>query len=259
MAHTGTYTTTSEKFPLKDTMAVAVAIDRVQGFIKAGKESYDSATDTHTKSNRTVALNTLRQMEHGVATPTKFIDGVTEQVCLPTEDDYAAAVPIFTYFDEQVVMSKLAGHSIINGAPPVSETFNINLTSIFTSGIVDTGRELGMIVSLPHCHRIAAKRVIMSDFNNANSNNGYISEIKRRLDITGKVMDIKLIPHQKLKLVTVLTTKNKIAKFFMSESRYKSIRGLAGKEIAFVGTVKNQDVNTYTGCQETVFNRVVIK
>jgi hypothetical protein len=259
MAHTGTYTRSTETFQLKDAMAVAVAVDRVQGFVKAGKESYDPATDTHTLNNRVIALDTLRQMASVTSSPVKFVSGVPAQICLPTDDDYIAAGPVFTYFDEQVVMSKLAGEVVVNGAPLVSAVFNFNLTSIFTSGIVDTGRELGMIVSLPHCHRIAAKRVIMSDFNNANSNNGYISEIKRRLDITGKVMDIKLIPHQKLNLVTVLTSENKIAKFFMSEARYESIRGLDGKEIAFVGTVKNQDVNTYTGCQETVFNRVVIK
>jgi hypothetical protein len=254
-----TYTRTVENFPLKDAMAVAVAVDRMQSFVKAGNESYDLETDTHTLSNRMIALDTLRQMASVSAEPLKLVGGVPAQICLPTEDDYADAGPIFTYFDEQVVMSKLGAgldfQAGINGAP---NTFNFNLSAIFTSGAVDTNKELGMIASLPHSRRIAEKRVMMVDFNSANRANGYISEMKRRLDITGKVMDIKLIPHQKLNLVTVFTSENKIAKFFMSEAR-GNLNSLDGEEIKFLGTVKAQTVNGHTGCQETMFNRVVIK
>jgi hypothetical protein len=90
-----------ETFPLKDAMATAMAVDRVHGFIKAGNQALDYDTNRLTVSNKTIVLDTLRQM----ASPNevKLVNGVPVQICLPTENDYTNAGPIFTYFDKNVL------------------------------------------------------------------------------------------------------------------------------------------------------------
>jgi hypothetical protein len=246
-----------EIFPLKDAMAVAVAVDRVHGFIKAGNQALDYDTNRLTVSNKTIVIDTLRQM----ASPNevKLVNGVPVQICLPTENDYTNAGSIFTYFDKNVSKSKLADnleyYPGINGSP---NSFYFNLDIIFTNNAVHASSDVGLIAGLPHSRRIGRKRAMMAEFNTANTANGYIGGMQRRTDVTGKVMDIKAVQKTRHVLVTVFTSENKIAKFFFPDSKATTLPPV-GKEIDFCGTVKKQDVNDHTGCQETTFGRVAIK
>jgi hypothetical protein len=216
----------TENYPVMDVLAVAVAVDRAQGFVRCGKKNDDEGV---VQDNRQAALTTLRSMNGS--------------------GDYSAD-KVFV-----LTMDSLTGNLIKLRAGGHVDDFNQTLNDILIVGTADIGKDLAMIVSLPNSYRISHKRSTMADFWHANKENGYISAVKQRMEVTGNVMDAKTIPRHNITLVTVFTDDKKIAKFFLNdESQLPSRTG----HVTFTGTVKKHDVNPHTGCQETMFNRVKV-
>lgn len=253
----GTYRPTRETFPVLDALAVAVAVDRSQGFIKSQQGYYDPDTDTRVDDNRVVVLRTLRaQAGKDVE---KDSQGRQLYTILPTAEDHASAQEIFEYFDQVLLMDKMADALVKQSTDGRVNDFNLLMSQMFDKGEVDVNKELAMLVSLPNSRRIAVKREEMETFYDTHKMNGYIGDVKQRLKITGKVMDVKFIPRHAIHLATVVTAEGKLAKFFMNDKMSDLAKSIRGKDITLVGTVKKQEMNTFTGCQETVFNRIKLE
>lgn len=250
------YNPTKETFPLIVALSVAVAVDRVQGFLKANQGYYDSANDCRVDDNRTTALRTLRATLRG---DTHTADGKEIKITVVTAEDRLKAKEIYDHFDQSLIMEKLGDTLVKVGAYGRRNDFNESLSKIFDKGAVDVNKELAMIVSLPNSFRISLKRDHMAEFNESHRENGYIGTIKDRIKITGHVIDVKPIPHNAIHLATVETTDGQVAKFFMNDKLSDLAKSINDTDIVFVGTVKKQEVNPYTQCQETVFNRVKIE
>ena len=246
------YKQTKENYPLLDSLAVAVAVDRVQGFIKSGNGYYVQETQESVSDNRTTALNVLRKMAGNEAQTV----GMKLDKFMPTAEDRAKAQEIFKHFDEILVMDKLCDDLVKQGKDGRVNDFNLQMSLMFDKGSADVNKELAMLVSLPNSRRISSKRIEMENFYRDNKENGYIGELRKRVKITGRVMDVKFIPKHSIHLATVFTTDGKLAKFFLNDKQTSIAERIVDTDITFVGTVKKQDVNDFTGCQETMFNRI---
>lgn len=250
----GTYRPTKETYPLMEALAVAVAVDKAQGFVKSQQGYYDKEREVMVNDNRNAALLTLRVLNGKVEAEDR--DGVPVPVFKPTQEDYADAQEIFIHFDQKLLMDKMSDALVKVGRDGQVNRYNEDLARIFAADVVDVNRDLAMIVSLPNSRRISAKRDEMDEFYASNRNNGYIGEVKQRLKLSGVVKDVKFIPRHSIHLATMLTDEGKLAKFFMNDKLSDVAKGINGSRVTFVGTVKKHEVNTFTGCQETMFNRV---
>jgi len=248
------YRPTAETYPIMDAMAVAVSVDRVQGFVKSGLGYYDNERDVKVDDNRTMALRTLRVM-HGKMNRHDS-DGNEHYVVEPTDEDRAKAKEIMEYFDQILLMDKMGDNLVKQGKNGVVNSYNLELSRVFDKEDVDVGKELAMIVSLPNSRRIATKRDEMDAFYAEHRNRGYISDVKQRIKVTANVVDVKYIPRHSIHLATIVTPEGKVGKFFMNDKMSDLAKSITGTDVTFVGTVKKQEVNEHTGCQETVFNRV---
>jgi len=254
MGRPGTYRPTTEKYPLLEALAVAVAVDRAQGFIKSQNGFFDNESGKSVNDNRTAALQTLRVLNGKLESVDK--EGNELEVFRPTEDDRKDAGEIYDFFDQKLLMAKMADELVKFGKDGSVNRFDEDMARIFGLGTVDINRDLAMIVSLPNSRRIAENRDAMDKFYASHRHNGYIGEIRQRLKITGKVMDVKFIPRHSIHLATLVTDEGRIAKFFMNDKLSDIAKKINGEEITFIGTVKKQEVNEHTKCQETMFNRV---
>lgn len=256
----GTYRPTKENYPLMDALAVSVAVDRAQGFVKSGQGYYDEATDRRVDDNRQTALRTLRVMtgkEEEAPDNEKDIKSVA--VYRPTEADYEKAQEIYDHFDQILLMEKLGDELVKVRHDGQINSFNQEMLAIFTAGAVDVNKELAMIVSLPNSRRKSDVRAMMNEFYRTHAENGYIGEIRQRMKLEVEVKDVKPIPSHNIHLATFVTNDGKVGKFFLNDKMSDIARTLAGKSITLTGTVKKQEVNSYTKCQETVLNRVKIE
>jgi hypothetical protein len=249
----GTYRPTRETFNVMESLAVAVAVDRAQGFVKANQGFYDPDNGTRVEDNRTVALRTLRFMAG------KVPNGDTGPVVVPVTEDYDRAKEIFNYFDQILLMDKMGDNLVKKAKDGRINDYNLQLSQLFDRGEADVNKELAMLVSLPNSRRIADTREAMDQFYASNRNAGYIGDLKQRLKLTGRVMDVKYLPTHEIHLATVFTTGGQIAKFFLNDKLNDLARTLRGKDIVFTGTVKKHEVNQFTQCQETVFNRIKLE
>lgn len=242
------YQPTKEKYPLISALAMAVAVDRQNGFVKSGQGYFDPEKGYRVEDNRTVCVNNLRRLS-----PTYALDYDDKmQLVDASQADIGDAAEIFSHFDQSLLMQKL-GDKFDND-------FNRELVQLFGKDDVDVNKELAMLASMPNSRRISRKREEMQEFYKANKTVGsYIGDIKQRLKISAYVQDVKFIPRNRIYLVIGITAQQQIVKFFLDNDLSDVADALRDKDIEFVGTVKKQEVNTYSDCLETVFNRVKIQ
>jgi hypothetical protein len=257
----GQYRRTRENYPIMDAIAVAVAVDNAQGFVKAGGGSAASTAEQTVYDNRTVALHTLRNMSgRGSNNASDF------PIVLPTDADREQAQEIFDHFAEIIVMAKLSDTLTTRTRDGRKNDFNVTLSEMFTTKVSDISKELAMVVSLPNSRRVSDRRAIMSAFYDANRANGYVSKLKARVKLTGRVMDVKFVPHrgrygrknEQIHFATVMTTDNKIVSFMMNNRLSRLANKIVDTDITFVGSVKEQGINVHTQCQYTLLNSIRI-
>ena len=243
----GTYQPTREKFPLMDALAMAVAVDRENGFIKSGQGYFDPAKDCRIEDNRAVCLNNLRY-----ASGIPIEEGKKIQVVNVTDTDCTDAEEIFSHFDQSLLMQKLGDD--------YDNDFNKELAILFGKEEIDVNKELAMLASMPNSRRVSIKRDEMTEFYRANQNVGsWIGDVKQRMKVSAYIQDVKFIPRNRIYLVVGVTASKQIVKFFLDNDLSDVADALRDKDITFVGTVKKQEVNDHSNCHETVFNRVKIQ
>jgi hypothetical protein len=261
MSYNGQYRRTHEKYPIMDVIAVAVAVDNAQGFVKSGR-GRKNATGQPVYDNRTVSLHTLRYMHRKSINPESLVS-----VIMPTDADREQAQEIFDHFAEIIVMAKLSDTLTSRTRDGRKNEFTLTLSEIFAAKMADTSKELAMVVSLPNSRRVSEKRAIMSEFYGANRANGYVGTLKARVKLSGRVMDVKYVPQRgrygkrspRIHFATVMTTENKIVSFMMNDKLSGLADKIDGTDITFVGTVKEQEINVHTLCQYTLLNRLKIE
>jgi hypothetical protein len=246
-------------YELMDAIAVAVAIDRHQGFVKVGIKVGNSQIDHDSGKklfvNRTVARRTLDAMYHIKTEPDADNTHVVP-IIQPEPHDREKAREIFDHFNSVLLLDKLGDTLIKEGANGEQNVFNLHLYETFSSDKINSGNQLSMIVSLPNSYRMSFKRRKMDEFFATHRDNGFIGELKARVKVTAEIVDIKPIPRYNVNLVTLVTEENKVAKFFVNKKLSAELEGREGETLDFTGYVKRQDINEHTLCQETVFNRI---
>jgi hypothetical protein len=140
----GTYRPTKETYPLMEAMAVAVAVDRAQGFVKSQQGYYDKEREVMVNDNRTAALQTLRILEGKAEAVDR--DGVEVLVFVPTQEDYAAAHEIFLHFDQKLLMEKMSDGLVKVGRDGQVNRYNEDLARIFAALVENNQTPDGIVI-----------------------------------------------------------------------------------------------------------------
>lgn len=235
-------TPNTEVYPLIDALAAAAAVYRVYGFIKRNQGYWDTEHKCLISDSRSIVLNTLRLDDQ------KADDIVSVEVI---DTDRDAAQELFNFFDQKVLLAKMSDSL---------NDYDQRLVSILGKLFINCNQDLAIISSLPNSRVIQGRRDFMQEFYDTNRHTGsFVGQQKERLCITATVLDVKWIPKSGIYLVTMVTKENQIVKFFLKDEDTDVSENIRDKTIKFVGTVRNQEVNDWTGCHETMFNRVKIE
>ena len=215
-------------------LALAIAIDREQGFIKSGFGYYDYGRSVQVHDNKTAIAMAL------VA---------TEQTIDVTDEDRALAQVIKTSFKEELIAKKL-----MNKLNQFEESV---LNSIAVDAVDNFG--VSILASLPNSYRVQKKRQTLDNWFDAHrATSEFVGKIGDRVKFEVEVKDVKFIAKFGIHLVTCINDDGNIVKFFFN--READIAGLLeGKRIVLTGKVKTHDVSKFSDCKETVLNYVKIE
>lgn len=215
-------------------LALAIAIDREQGFIKSGFGYYDYGRGVQVHDNKTAIAMAL------VA---------TEQTIDVTDEDRALAQVIKTSFKEELIAKKL-----MNKLNQFEESV---LNSIAVDAVDNFG--VSILASLPNSYRVQKKRQTLDNWFDAHrATSEFVGKIGDRVKFDVEVKDVKFIAKFGIHLVTCINDDGNIVKFFFN--REPDIAGLLeGKRIVLTGKVKTHDVSKFSDCKETVLNYVKIE
>lgn len=215
-------------------LALAIAIDREQGFIKSGFGYYDYGRGVQVHDNKTAIAMAL------VA---------TEQTIDVTDEDRALAQVIKTSFKEELIAKKL-----MNKLNQFEESV---LNSIAVDAVDNFG--VSILASLPNSYRVQKKRQTLDNWFDAHrATSEFVGKIGDRVKFEVEVKDVKFIAKFGIHLVTCINDDGNIVKFFFN--REPDIAGLLeGKRIVLTGKVKTHDVSKFSDCKETVLNYVKIE
>ncbi len=232
--------TYNESYDLKETLAVACAVFRHQGFIKSNEGYWDPILKIQVSGNRNAVLMTLRRAEgHDIGKDVTF--AVEEQ-------DRNHAEVVFQYFDQRLLMGKIGD----NLTP-----YDQDLSRPFETRIVLVRRDLGRIASLPNSYVTAKHREKLQVIYDENKQvGGFVGSPKERLKIEADVVDVKFLPKQDSHIITAMTDEQRLVKFFIGSQPSDIASSVENKRITFIGTVRDHEVSSFSGCHETIFNRV---
>lgn len=235
----------TETYPIKQALAVANAVFRKYGFVKRNHGYYDAATGVFVLDSKSIVINTLRPEDKRDRNPERPLPVVEV-----TDEDRESADELYSFFDQKTLMAKM-GDDISD--------FDCMLGDILSKGEVDVNRDMSVLASIPNSLQIEQRRIKMDAMYRANRHVGsFIGKPKERIKMSVQVKDVKWIPKRGVYLVTMMTDDNQIAKFFLKDEDADLSESIRDQRITFVGTVRNQEVSEYTGCHETMFNRIKI-
>lgn len=215
-------------------LALSVAIDRQQGFIKSGFGYYDYSRGTHIHDNKTAIAMALTE---------------TEQTVNVTDEDRELAQTIKTSFRDELIGKKLMNKL---------NSFEESVLNSIANDVVDNFG-VSIIASLPNSYRVQQKRQDLDNWFDAHrATSEFVGKTGERLKFQVEVKDVKFIAKFGIHLVTCINNDGNIVKFFFN--REPDIAGLIeGKRLMLTGKVKTHDVSKFSDCKETVFNYVKIE
>ena len=222
-----------KNFSTIETLAIAIAVDRQQGFIKSGHGYYNHDAEQYVSDNKTVVMSVLLEQEHNV----DVIDA-----------DQTQARELLNYFSDVIVEKKILGEA--NG-------FEDTVGKILSNDTVDS-YGVAILASLPNSLRVQKKRDLLDDFYTEHRpKSEYIGKIKDRIGLNIEIVDVKYISKYNIHLVTSVTKDENIVRFFWNKD--PDIADIIeGKTVSIVGTIREQEVSKFSHCKETVLNRVKI-
>lgn len=221
-------TNMSSVYEVKTVLALAIAIDRQQGFIKSGHGYWDHDNQTSVYDNKTVVK---KQMDDNVS---------------PSKEDAKTASEMIEFFGNVIVEKKMLG---------TANSFEETVAKIIAKDTTDAFG-ISILASIPNSRRIQDKRDQLENFyDDMRSKSEFVGEIKKRSAFTVEVVDVKYISKYNIHLVTSVTKDENIVTFFWNKD--PDIASLIeGRQVKIIATVKDQQTSKFSGCKETVVNRV---
>ena len=228
---------TNPKFPTIEVIATAIAVDKIQGFVRSGQgytKVNDDGSEEVIKDNKSVLLRSLLNKE--------------EDVIKPTTEDREAAVHLVDDVTGRLTLKKL-GSNLNEFETALME--NITAETVGVYGVA-------LIASIPNTQKHQVKRDTVKDkLDNLISSSEVVGTMSTRSMFTLDIIDITFVKKMGIFMVTGLENKKNVVKFWFSKD--PDITGiLEGKTVTLAGFVKSQGKSRYSNCQETIINRVKV-
>ena len=229
---------TNPKFPTIEVIATAIAVDKIQGFVRSGQgytKVNDDGSEEVIKDNKSVLLRSLLNKEE-------------EDVIKPTTEDREAAVHLVDDVTGRLTLKKL-GSNLNEFETALME--NITAETVGVYGVA-------LIASIPNTQKHQAKRDTVKDqLDNLISSSEVVGKMSTRSMFILDIIDITFVKKMGIFMVTGLENKKNVVKFWFSKD--PDISGiLEGKTVTLAGFVKSQGKSRYSNCQETIINRVKV-
>lgn len=214
-------------------LAFAVDVYKQQGFVRSN-EGYAVFDD---EGNQTGFVNDNKTC----------IIHLMESKAQPSDQSLDVAKKIIEKFNGKLMVKKLTG-KLTSFEKSVSDSF-VNELSPFT---------VAVIASIPHMNEVDKKRSAIDDkLEQLKFTSEYFGEPKQRYDIEVEVLDVKFIQSSGIYMITTIYGDKHVIKFWWRDQPDLSDL-IDGKRIHIRGTVNRHEIGKYSGCQETLMNRVKI-
>ena len=220
------------EFPTNDVLATAVAVDRIQCFIRSG-QGYTKEDGTVIDDNKTTIMKHL----------------IGDNPVDVTDVDIAKANEIKESFSSSLTFKKLGAS--------LSE-FDNAVLGLVPGDTCDTYK-VAVAASLPNSLRHTLKREGVKDtLDSLIGQSEVVGTLNKRSQFTLKVLDVTFIKKMDVHMITCLESDKNVVKFWFSKD--PDVTGiLEGNTITVTGFVKTQSKSKYSNCMETMINRVKIE
>lgn len=223
-----------DKFNTDEVLALAVAVDREQGFIRSGYGFTDENGKT-VKDNKTAIMMNL-------------LDRVEEKIVI-TDEDRKTAESMKEHFSGSLTFKKL-GATLNDFEQAVLNLVNTDEVGVY---------EVSVAASLPNSMRHSVKRDAVKERLDALIARSLpVGSLNQRGRFVLDVVDVTFIKKMGVHMVTCIESDNNVVKFWFSKD--PDVTGvLQGNTITVTGFVKTQGKSKYSNCMETMINRVKVE
>jgi len=213
-------------------LALSIAIDREQGFIRSGY-GYTDPTGKTIQDNKSRMVSALSNPE----------------LVQVNDADIEAAKTLKDYFASSLTFKKL-GMSLNEFEDAVLKIVSNEETDTFGVSVA---------ASLPNSMRHSTKRdTVKEQLDTLIPVSAPVGSLHKRTHMTLDVVDITYIKKMGVHMVTCVENKQNVVKFWFSKD--PDVTGIfENKTINITGFVKSQGKSKYSNCMETMINRVKIE
>ncbi len=212
------------RFNIKEVVAVACAVDRINGFVKK--------SDVGLGNDKKPNVHFLYQ---------HFCNN-DKTVFEPSDESLA-----------EEIIDYLKGLSFKALERRLTE-FEANVLN-FVGGETVGKEQLGIAASLPNVYRNKLEADVWSAREaELSRTSDYLGELGKRSDFTAKIENLRFIAKTMSYLVSCSVNDKDILKFFTVDKV-----GNVGDIINVTGFVKGQNISNYSSAKETMINRIKIK
>lgn len=222
-----------EKYTPAQALAFAIQAYEDQGFVRSreGYQKYDTDGNptVYIDDNKTVILNRMTAGDQSDESYTTTAEEIIEK------------------FNGKLMVKKLTG-KLTNFEKGVTDSFVKPLSNF----------SVAVIASIPHMNEVDKKRSIVEDrLELLKFKSEYFAEPKTRHEIEVEVLDVKYIQSSNIYMITAVHNNKDVLKFWWRDQPDLSDI-IDGKMIKICGTVNKHEIGKYSGCMETMLNRVKI-
>lgn len=222
-------------FSTLDVMAAAIEVYNTQGFIRSG--------DGHYEYN-----------DEGVVIKKVSDNKTTVRERLDTEEPFSEA----QLTEAQGVIDTINSKLMLKKMTGSLGSFDDNILKALREEDVTENFKISIIASLPHSLQVDKKREEISDrMGQLKHSSQFFGEKGQRYDINVNILDVKYIQSSSVYMITSVYAGKDVIKFWWRDQPDISDI-ISGKTIKIRGTVNKHENSKYTGCRETMMNRVKI-
>lgn len=220
-------------YELVDVVSAAIIVYEDQGFVRsgAGHTEYDNDGNIvkEVKDNKTAVKSRLSSSE---PFNPKTIKSATD---------------LIDTFNSKMMLKKMSGSV---------SSFDENIIKCFRDENVSENFLISIIASLPHSLTVDKQREKISDkMAQLKHSSNYFGNKGERYKLSVEVLDVKYIQTSSVYMITTVYAGRDVIKFWWRDQPDISDI-IKDKNINIVGTVNKHENSKYTGCKETMLNRV---
>lgn len=222
-------------FALTDVVAASIEVYNSQGFVRSGHGHHEYNDDG--EWIKTIHDNKTAVKER-LATEEPFSEQAT-----------AEARELIDTINSKLMLKKMTGDL---------GSFDDNILKSLRDEDVTENFKISIIASLPHSLQVDKRREEVSDrMGQLKHSSQFFGNKGTRYDINVEVLDVKFIQSSNVYMITGIYAKKDVIKFWWRDQPDISDI-IQGKTIKIRGTVNKHENSKYTGCRETMLNRVKI-